>query len=121
MGKKDKLIAVARFNTELNRYLDTDYDAFIIFRSKGLLAHLIKRQHFQAAKYYDYLPDIITNPDYIGLNGSVLEMVKCYKDNIFITIKLDIKKNRYYVATMFDIKEAKLDSYIRSGRLVKTT
>ena len=29
MGKKDKLIAVARFNTELNRYLDTDYDAFI--------------------------------------------------------------------------------------------
>ena len=26
-----------------------------------------------------------------------------------------------YVATMFDIKEAKLDSYIRSGRLVKTT
>lgn len=48
-------------------------------------------------------------------------MVKCYKDNNFITIKLDVKKNRYYVATMFDIKEAKLDSYIRSGRLVKTT
>ena len=49
------------------------------------------------------------------------EMVKCYKENIFITIKLDVKKNQYFVATMFDIKKGKLDSYVESGRLIKIT
>ncbi len=121
MGKNDKLIAVALFNTEHNQYLATDYEAFTIFRSKGLLAHLIKKNHFQAAKYLDDLPEIITNPDYIGLNGTSFEMVKCYKENIFITIKLDVKKNQYFVATMFDIKKGKLDSYVESGRLIKIT
>lgn len=45
-------------------------------------------------------------------------MVKCYKDNIFIAIKLDAKKSKYYVATVFEVKKGKIDSYVKSGRLV---
>ena len=40
-------------------------------------------------------------------------MVKCYKDNIFISVKLDTKKSKYYVATVFDVKQSKIDSYVR--------
>ena len=47
--------------------LGTEYEAFSIYKSKGLLAHLINRKHFVAAKYIDYLPDIIRQPDYIGI------------------------------------------------------
>ena len=113
----DKLIRIAAFNTELNNLLGTDFESFDIFRSKGLLAHLINRKHFTAAKYFDYLREIIESPDYAGYYDGNIELVKVFKDNIFISIKLDRKKHQYYVATMFDVKRGKVESYVKSGRL----
>ena len=108
MRNEDKLIKVAHYNTKLNSVLGFDYSAFTIYRSKGLLTHLIKRKHFVAAKYIDHLDDIISHPDYAG----------CYNDNIFVSIKLDEKESKYYIATVFDVKKGKIDSYVKSGRLV---
>lgn len=50
-------------------------------------------------------------------NGNI-ELVKCYNDNIFVSIKLDEKESKYYIATVFDVKKGKIDSYVKSGRLV---
>ena len=119
MGNSDKLYQVARFNTELNKILNTSYEAFIIYQSKGLLAHLLKRKHYVAAKYIDNIPEIIRKPDYIGTYNGSIEFVKCYKDNIFISVKLDSKRNKYYVATAFDVKQGKIESYVKNGRLKK--
>ena len=119
MGNDDKLIKVASYNQKLNCLLGTEYESFSIYRSKGLLTHLINKRHFIAAKYIDYLPDIIRSPDYVGIHEGNIEMVKCFKDNIFISIKLDTKGTKYYVATVFDVKQSKIDSYVRSGRLIK--
>ena len=113
----DKLIKIATFNTDLNSVLGTDLPSFDIYRSKGLLAHLINRKHYTAAKYIDYLPEIIGSPDYAGCYEGGIELVKKYKDNIFISIKLDTKRNLHYVATMFDVKSAKIETYVKSGRL----
>ena len=44
MRNEDKLIKVAHYNTKLNSVLGFDYSAFTIYRSKGLLTHLIKRK-----------------------------------------------------------------------------
>ena len=115
----DKLIIITTFNTALNTLLGTDFPAFTIYRSKGLLTHLINKRHFTAAKYIDYLPEIIQSPDYAGFYNESIELIKMYKDNIFISIKLDEKKDQHYVATMFDTKMEKIESYVRSGRLKK--
>ncbi len=90
-----------------------------VYRSKGLLAHLLKRKHFKAAKYLDFLPEVIETPDYAGVNEGQIELIKCFKDNIFLSIKLDSSKNLYYVATLYDVTEAKIKSYCSSGRLKK--
>ena len=90
-----------------------------IFRSKGLLAHLINRKHYAATKYLDYLSDIIRFPDYAGTYKGQIEFVKRFKENIFVSVKLDKGKNTYYVATLFDVKEAKILAYCKSGRLRK--
>lgn len=71
MRNEDKLIKVAHYNTKLNSVLGFDYSAFTIYRSKGLLTHLIKRKHFVAAKYIDRLDDIISHPDYACREYSV--------------------------------------------------
>ena len=113
----DKLIYIGEFNTQLNTIIGTSFNSFSIYRSKGLLAHLIKQKHYVASKYIDYLPDIINDPDFAGVYKGTIEMVKVYKDNIFISIKLDEKNGYYYVATIFDVKKSKIDSYVRSNRL----
>lgn len=115
----EKLIKIATFNTNLNALLGTDFEAFVIYRSKGLLTHLINRKHYTAAKYIDYLPEIIEHPDYAGYTDGNIELVKKFKDHIFISIKLDTKSGRRYVATMFDTKIGKIESYMNIGRLKK--
>ena len=118
MGNDDnKLIKVAHYNTKLNPIIGVDFEAFIVYRSKGLLTHLMNRRHFIAAKYIDYLSDIIHNPDFAGYHNGNIELVKCYKDNLFVSIRLDHRKSHYYVATIFDVKKSKIATYVKSGRL----
>ena len=69
-----------------------------------------------------YIPDIIDNPDYIGINpnengtGSI-ELIKRYKDNVLVGIKLDTNNSYLYVSTMHDIQESKVQRQLHSGRI----
>jgi len=72
MGKDDKLIKIASYNTELNYWSGVEYTSFPIYRSKGLLTHLINRKHFVAAKYIDCLPEVINNPNFVGIHDGML-------------------------------------------------
>ena len=108
MGRDDKLIRIASYNTELNHWLGVEYMSFPIYRSKGLLTHLINRKHFVAAKYIDYLPEIIQNPDFAGIHDGNIELIKCFKDNIFISIKLDVKKINIMLRRYLMLSKVKL-------------
>lgn len=113
----DKMIFIAELPDSLRTFLQIQKDAIKIYRSKGLLAHLLKRKHYKAAKYLDYISEIITSPDYAGVFNSQIELVKIFKDNIFLSIKLDTTKDIYYVSTVFDVSQSKIESYCKSGRL----
>lgn len=69
------------------------------------------------------IPDIIASPDYIGVNPNEnvksFELVKVLNENIQIGIKLDIKKNYLYVATLHTITDGKLQHGLKNGRLIK--
>lgn len=119
MGKQEKLIQITKFDTKYNEILGTQFQAFAIYQSKGLQAHLMKRKHYVAVKYIGCLDEMISNPDYIGITNGNIELVKKYKENIFICIKLDHQRNKYFVATMFETGESKIDAYVKSGRLKK--
>ena len=113
------MIFVAEIPNTLLSFLGISKNQIKIYRSKGLLAHLLKRKHYKAAKYLDFIPEIINSPDYAGLYEGQIELVKIFKDNIFLSIKLDVSKDLYYVATLFDVSMAKIESYCKSGRLKK--
>ena len=93
-----------------------------IYQSIGLVKH-ISKQHPDCLKYIGLIPQIIANPDYIGINPNEkninFELVKCISPNIQIGIKLDIKDNYLYVATLHTITDSKLKHGIRNGRLKK--
>ena len=115
----DKMIFIAELPNSLRTFLQIQKTAIKIYRSKGLLAHLLKRKHYKAAKYLDYISEIITSPDYAGVFDNEIELIKIFKDNIFLSIKLDTTKDIYYVSTLFDVSQSKIASYCKSGRLKK--
>ena len=123
MEEKNDLLKVGSFTDKFNRVLGVDMEHLDIFRSKGLPAHMVKRKHYKCLKYIDYIPDMILNPDYIGINpneaGDSIELVKQYDDNVLIGIKLDTDGKYFYVSTMYDVQESKVSRRLHSGRLKK--
>lgn len=119
MQNNDKLIKVGRLNPQIDKLVGRTISNIEIFRSKGLLTHLLKRKHFTVTKYLDYLPDVLKTPDYVGYVDGVVELVKLFKDDIFVSVKLDSAKDLYYIATMFDVKKSKIESNLKSGRWKK--
>lgn len=121
MDEKSELLRVGKYNQRFNEILGLEIDELDIYRSKGLPAHMLKRRHFKCLKYIDYIPEIIENPDYIGVNpneqATSIELVKRYADNVMIGIKLDTDGNYLYVSTMHDIQESKISRRLYSGRL----
>lgn len=121
MKRNDDLLKVGSYNPAFNDIWGIHIDNLFIYRSKGLPAHMIKRKHFNCLKYIDYIPDIISTPDYIGINpneqGISIELIKRYADNVMIGIKLDITREYLYVSAMHDVQESKIARRLHSGRI----
>jgi len=119
----DKLIEVGYFCQIFNDIIGSNLPLQKIYRSKGFPAHLIKQKHFNCLKHIDYIPDIIKNPDYIGINpnekGDTIELIKVLDKNILIGIKLNLDGDYLYVSTMHDVQEPKLQRRLHSGRVKK--
>lgn len=118
---KNDSLKVGSYNPKFNEVLGIEITELDIYRSKGLPTHMLKSKHANCLKYIDYIPDIIKNPDYIGVNPNEttksIELIKRYKDNVIIGIKLDQDNNYLYVSTMHDIQEAKIQRRLHSGRI----
>lgn len=118
----DKIFPIAPFNKSINNHLPYEFDHDFIYQSKGLEKHIMKR-HPECVEYLTYLPYIIKNPDYIGINpnesGKSFELVKVFDKNIQIGIKLDVKEDYLYVATIHSITNGKLQHGLDNGRLKK--
>nr|WP_300789406.1 PBECR2 nuclease fold domain-containing protein [uncultured Acetatifactor sp.] len=115
------LIVVGKYKSEFNSMLGLNIEPKDIYRSKGLPAHMLKSKHGKCLKYIDYIPDIIDNPDYIGINpnesgSESIELIKRYRDNVMIGIKLDKDNDYLYVSTMHGIQESKNQRRLHSGR-----
>jgi hypothetical protein len=118
----DKMLEVGIYQEEFNKILNIDLPTGTIYQSKGLSIHMKKRKHFKCLKYIDNISDIIKNPDYIGINPSEdnsIELIKKFKDNVLIGIKLDTEENYLYVSTMHDVQESKIERRLNGGRLKK--
>ncbi len=117
----DDLIEVGMYIEEYNDILEIDMPLMKIVQSVGLEVHVQKR-HPNVCEYLPNISDILTTPDYIGINPkepNSIELVKIYQDNIKLAVKLDITNGYYYVASMYDITESKLNKHIQTGRLKK--
>ena len=96
--------------------------SFIVPTKVGI-SYYIKKRHPECLPYLKFISSIISSPDYIGVNpneiGDSFELVKTFHENIQIGIKLDMKENYLYIATLHTITNGKLKHGIANGRLKK--
>ncbi|MBS4761810.1 hypothetical protein KG089_03670 [Carnobacteriaceae bacterium zg-ZUI252] len=97
----------------------------LILNKENLVKHMIKSNHANCLQYVDKIPEIISTPDYIGrnknINGKSLEVIKIYLDNLLLAIKYDSKRDYYYIASLYDVTQSKLDHMINNNRVRKLT
>ena len=88
---------------------------------ESLKKHLEKRNHDNMIKYLSRISELLENPTYIGINprekGRSIEYVIQLDESVLIGIKLDYKNEYFYIATMHEISELKLNQRIKNGRL----
>jgi len=117
-------VKVGEYKDEFNKILGLDISVAEIVQSDGLPVHMKKSKHCNCLKYIDRIPEIIDNPDYIGINpnesrGKSIELIKRYEDNILLGIKVDESFGNLYVSTLHDINESKIERRLFSGRIKK--
>ncbi|MBF0709715.1 MULTISPECIES: PBECR2 nuclease fold domain-containing protein [unclassified Gemella] len=112
-----------KVNKEVKKLLNIKTDVEKIIISNGLKSHMIKHNHSNVLSYIDNIKEIIKNPDFVGVNrrikGTSVEYLKLLDDNILVAVKLDSKNNYFYTASMYEVKTAKLEHMIKTGRLKK--
>ena len=121
MKRAEKLEIIDIYKSEYNHLLNIDLPCVKIVQSSGLNKHIEKR-HPVCLKYINQIPQILKNPDYIGTNPkekNSIEFVKVLEDNVLVAIKLDINNNQFYVASLYDITQGKLERRLNSRRLIK--
>ncbi len=112
---------VGKYRQRFNKILGTSLPEMKIYKSDGFEKH-VKKKHAHCAKYIKRIPEIIRDPDYIGINPSVdnsIELVKRMEDNVLLAVKLDEDERYFYTASMYIITNAKLEHRVFGGRLKK--
>lgn len=117
---------VGRIKSEYFRILKLDDSIDIVkVNMENLKKHLEKRNHDNMMKYLSRISELLENPTYIGINprekGRSIEYVIQLDENVLIGIKLDYKNEYFYIATMHEISELKLNQRIKNGRLKSLT
>lgn len=118
---KSTLTQVGKFQNDYNAKLNINLPLLDIYQDAGLYHH-IKSRHPNCIQYLNKITDILLAPDYIGKNpkeSNSIELIKNFGDNLQIAIKLDVNNNYYYIATLHEISNVKINKRLNNGRLKK--
>jgi hypothetical protein len=117
-----------KYSLQIDLKIKTDLeivsDVEIIEVSESNLSkHMKKRNHKDMIKYIPNIPEILSHPNFVGKNrnghGTSFECIKTLEDNVLVAVKLDQKNNKFYVASLYDVKDSKLERMLQNGRIRK--
>ena len=111
--------AVGQYTDRFNQLTGQNLPIGDIYQSDGLALHVQKR-HPNEVNNLSHVSSVIKSPDYVGHNPkepNSIEIVKKISDNVMVCVKLDQTENYLYVASVYNITEAKLQKRLQSNRL----
>ena len=86
--------------------------------------HMEKKHSHDYYYYHHLLPNIISNPDYVGIEpkNNSIEYIKEVSIDPSVIIKIAIRvssNGKYFVRTMYNISDHKIQSALNKGYLFK--
>lgn len=113
---------VGEVNKNIVNHLNSNIPQAPIYIDEGLLVHLRDRGHSNMIPYFNKVGDMIQNATYIGQNTrhiNSLEFIYVTDENVQIAIKLNISEGYYFVATMHEVTDSKINKRLKSGRIIE--
>ena len=116
---------VGKLNSEIIELLGLKIPESDILIGADKIVYTQKHKHkfedsAQYKKCIEATPDIINNPDYVGVhpNGQSIEYIKTIDKTMLLAVRIN-SKGSLWVKTVFPITEQKLELYINSGTVKK--
>ena len=122
MGKVDK---IGKFSKKiidlLNLNIPENTEIYIGNQNRE---HMEKKHSHDYYYYHHLLPNIISNPDYVGIEpkNNSIEYIKEVSIDPSVIIKIAIRvssNGKYFVRTMYNISDHKIQSALNKGYLFK--
>lgn len=87
------------------------------------ISHMQKKHPQDYAKYGQYIPQILSNPDYVGSNpkDNSIEYVKEFKvDGEYVKVAVRVSNSgKLYARTVYVLNPARTNNFIQKGTLKK--
>jgi len=94
-----------------------------IFLGQSNIDHMMKKHPLDYAKYGNKIGEIISCPDFVGINSkdNSIEYVKEYHiDNEYVKVAVRISKgNTFFARSLYVLNKNRTENYIKKGTLKK--
>lgn len=102
--------------------LNIDPDTPILIGDSNI-SHIKNRHEYEYDKYFQCLPDIIREPDYVGLSpkdNSIQYVKEFIIDSEYIRVAVKVtRNNKCFVKTLHLLSTCNTERYIQKGTLKK--
>lgn len=96
-----------------------------IFMGQSNIAHMRNNHPAEYVRYGEYIPSIIKNPDYVGINPNdeSIEYVKEFPINShYVKVAVRVARSgEYFARSLYVLNPEKVQSYIFKGTLKRLT
>jgi hypothetical protein len=110
---------VGTLTQEVIDHLGLKCDPGPIYIGPTNIEHIQARHPVEFALHLQDIPDIIQNPDYVGIhpkqNG--VEFVKTFAQGIMVSIRLSAK-GVPYVRSLYAVPDKRIQAYLQKGTLL---
>ena len=94
----------------------------MIYLGDSNINHMKRRHSSDYVKYSDRLSQIISEPDYVGINDedSSLEYIKIFNDHVKLVVRV-AGDEKLYVRSLYTVYQSRTEFFVKSGRLKPLT
>jgi hypothetical protein len=96
-----------------------------IYIGQSNVTHMLKKHPSAYIKYGSYIHNIVTHPDYVGMNpkDKSIEYVKEFKvDNNYVKVAVRVSSGgKFYARSLYVLNPSRVKNFITNGTLKQLT
>lgn len=94
-----------------------------IYLGPSNITHMMRSHPDDYSRYGEYIPDILSSPDYVGINpkdGSIEYVKEFAVDSKYVKVAVRISAGvKYYARSIYSLNTNRVNNFIRDNKLIK--